>query len=59
MKTTDKLDKIATELFQCEYRFLNKSERDLVFEHYLAENATSVEPKSRSYNGYINLKQKK
>ena len=57
MRTIDKLDKIATELFQCEYRFLNRSERDLVFEHYLAENATSVEPKSRSYNGYCDLKQ--
>lgn len=58
MKTIDKLDKIATELFQCEYQFLNRAERDLVFEHYLAENATSVEPQSRSYNGYINLKKK-
>jgi len=57
MKTIGKLDKIATELFQCEYRFLSRSERDLVFEHYLAEKATSVEPKSRSYNGYCDLKQ--
>lgn len=58
MKTIDKLDKIATELFQCEYQFLNRSERDIAFEHYLAENATSVQPKSKSYNGYINLKKK-
>ena len=57
MKTIDKMNKIATELFQCEYWFLNRSERDLVCEHYLAENATSVEPKSRSYNGYSDLKQ--
>ena len=57
MQTIDKINKIATELFQCDYMFLNRSERDLVFEHYLAENATSVEPKSRSYNGYSDLKQ--
>ena len=57
MKTIDKMDRIATELFQCEYRLLNNAGRDLVFEHYLAEEATSVEPKSRSYNGYCNLKQ--
>lgn len=58
MKTIDKMNKIATELFQCDYIFLSKGERNLVFEHYLAENATSVEPKSISYNGYINLKKK-
>ena len=58
MKTIDKINKIATELFQCEWLFLNKAERDLVFEHYLAEDATSVHPKSRSYTGYTNLKQR-
>ena len=58
MKTIDKMNKIATELFQCNYKFLDRSERDLVFQHYLAENATSVEPKSRSYNGYCDLKQR-
>ena len=56
MKTIDKINKIATELFQSNYEFLSKSERDLVFEHFLAENATDVQPKSKSYNGYINLK---
>ena len=56
MRTIDKINKISTELFKCNYIFLCKNERDLVFEHYLAENATSVQPKSRSYNGYINLK---
>jgi len=59
MKTIDKMNKIATELFQCEYQFLDRAERDLVFEHYLAENATSVHPQSKSYNGYINLKKNK
>ena len=58
MKTIDKMDRIATELFQCEYRLLNNAGRDIVFEHYLAENATSVQPKSKSYNGYINLKKR-
>ena len=58
MKTIDKLDKIATELFQCEYQFLSRVERDIVFEHYLVENATSVHPQSKSYNRYINLKKK-
>jgi hypothetical protein len=56
MKTIDKINKIATELFQCNYIFLSKEEQDLVFAHYLAQNAVSVQPKSRSYNDYINLK---
>ena len=56
MKTIEKLNKIATELFKCDYVYLNKSESQLVFEHYLAENAVNVQPNSRSYNGYINLK---
>ena len=56
MRTIDKINKIATELFQCNFIFLDKSEQDLVFEHYLAENALKVQPKSKSYNGYINLK---
>lgn len=58
MRTIDKINKIATELFQCNYIFLSKSEQDLVFEHYVAENATIVQPNSKSYNGYINLKKK-
>lgn len=57
MTTIDKINKIATELFQCDYIFLNKEEQDLVFAHYLAQNAVSVQPKSKSYNDYINLKQ--
>ena len=56
MTTIEKLNKISTELFTCNYIFLNKSESQLVFEHYLASTAISVQPKSRSYNGYINLK---
>jgi hypothetical protein len=56
MTTLEKLNKISTELFTCDYIFLNKSESQLVFEHYLAGNAVSVQPKSRSYNGYTNLK---
>ena len=56
MTTIEKLNKIATELFKCNYTYLNKSESQLVFEHYLAENAVNVQPNSRSYNGYSNLK---
>lgn len=56
MRTIDKINKISTELFQCNFIFLDKKEQDLVFEHYVAENAICVQPKSRSYNGYINLK---
>jgi len=56
MTTIEKLNKIATELFKCEYIYLNRSESQLVFEHYLADNAVSVQPNSKSYNGYINLK---
>ena len=56
MTTITKVNKISTELFQCDYIFLSKEEQDLVFEHYLAENAVDVQPKSKSYNGYINLK---
>ena len=56
MRTIDKVNQIATELFQSNFIFLSKPEQDLVFEHYLAKYATHVQPKSRSYNGYINLK---
>jgi hypothetical protein len=56
MTTIEKLNKIATELFKREYIYLNRSESQLVFKHYLANNAVSVQPNSRSYNGYINLK---
>ena len=56
MSTIKKLNQIANELFKSEYTYLNKKQSDLVFEHYLAENAVNVQPKSKSYNGYINLK---
>jgi len=59
MTTIEKLNKIATELFKREYIYLNRSESQLVFKHYLANNAVSVQPNSRSYNGYINLKNNK
>ena len=55
MKTIEKLNKISTELFGCNYIFLQKSDEQLVFEHYLSQNAVAVQPKSRSYDGYINL----
>ena len=56
MSTIKKLNQIANELFKSEYTYLNKKQSDLVFEHYLAENAVNVQPKSKSYDGYINLK---
>ena len=56
MRTIDKVNQIATELFQTNFPFLSKWEQELVFEHYLAQNAIHVQPKSKSYNGYINLK---
>lgn len=56
MKTIDKLNKISNVLFTNYYDCLSKAERDIVFEYYLAENAVNVQPKSRSYNGYINFK---
>lgn len=56
MSTIKKLNQIANELFKSEYTYLNRKQSDLVFEHYLAENAVNVQPKSKSYNGYINLK---
>ena len=56
MRTIDKINAISQKLFKCNYIFLDKQEQDEVFAHYLAEYATDVQPKSRSYNGYINLK---
>ena len=56
MSTIKKLNQISTELFKSDYIYLNKKESDLVFEHYLAENALNVQSKSKSYNGYMNLK---
>ena len=56
MRTIDKVNQIATELFQANFIFLSKPEQELVFEHYLAQNATHVLANSKSYNGYINLK---
>ena len=56
MSTIEKLNRISVELFECNYKYTTQSQKNLVFEHYLAENAVAVQPKSRSYNGYINLK---
>ena len=56
MRTIDKINTISQELFKCNFIFLDKPDQDEVFAHYLAKYATDVQPKSRSYNGYINLK---
>lgn len=56
MSTIERLNKIAVELFECDYKYTTQSQKNLVFEHYLAQCAVSVQPKSRGYNGYINLK---
>ena len=55
MRTIEKLDKIANELFQVDYYKLSKSNEIEVFAHYLAKYAVSVQPKSRSYAKYVEI----
>lgn len=55
MRTIEKLDKIANELFQVDYYKLSKPNEIEVFAHYLAKYAVSVQPKSRSYARYVEI----
>ena len=55
MRTIEKLDKIANELFQVDYYKLTKSDEIEVFAQYLAKYAVSVQPKSRSYARYSEI----
>jgi hypothetical protein len=52
MRTIEKLDKIANELFQVNYVKLSKTNEIEVFAHFLAKYAVSVQPKSRSFTRY-------
>ncbi len=55
MRTIEKLDKIANELFQVDYIKLSKPNEIEVFAHFLAKYAVSVQPKSRSYARYSEI----
>jgi len=55
MKTIDKLNKIANDLFKVDYYELNKVDEIEVFAQFLAKYAVSVQPKSRSYNRYLEI----
>jgi hypothetical protein len=55
MRTIEKLDKIANELFQVDYYKLSKPNEIEVFAQYLAKYAVSVQPKSRSYARYSEI----
>jgi len=56
MRTIDKLNKIANDLFKVDYYELKKVDEIEVFAQFLANNAVSVQPKSRSYNRYLEIK---
>ena len=55
MRTIDKLNKIANELFEVNYVNLSKPQEIEVFAHFLAKYAVSVQPKSRSFERYSQL----
>jgi len=55
MRTIEKLDKIANELFQVDYYKLTKSDEIEVFAHFLAKYAVFVQPKSRSFARYSEI----
>ena len=55
MRTIEKLDKIANELFQVNYVKLSKPQEIEVFAQFLAKYAVSVQPKSRSYEKYSEI----
>ena len=55
MRTIEKLDKIANELFQVDYIKLSKTNEIEVFAHFLAKYAVSVQPKSRSFAKYSEI----
>jgi hypothetical protein len=52
MRTIEKLDKIANDLFKVDYVKLSKTNEIEVFAHFLAKYAVSVQPKSRSFARY-------
>ena len=55
MSTIEKLNKIANDLFQVNYVNLSKPQEIEVFAQFLAKYAVSVQPKSRSYERYLQL----
>lgn len=55
MRTIDKLNKIANNLFKVNYVKLSKTQESEVFAHFLAKYAVSVQPKSRSFERYSQL----
>ena len=55
MSTIEKLNTIANELFKVNYVNLSKQQEIEVFAHFLAKYAVSVQPKSRSYERYLQL----
>ena len=50
MSTEEKLDLISVLKYGKTYKNCSRLERDEVFIVYLKENATFVQPKSKSYN---------
>lgn len=55
MRTIEKLDKIANDLFKVDYVKLSKNDEIEVFAHFLAKYAVSVQPKSRSFAKYSEI----
>jgi len=55
MRTIEKLDKIANDLFKVDYVKLSKTNEIEVFAHFLAKYAVSVQPKSRSFARYSEI----
>jgi hypothetical protein len=58
MTTLEKLNKIANKLFKVNYIKLSKTNENEVFAHFLAKYAVSVQPKSRNYKRYLEIKGK-
>jgi hypothetical protein len=55
MRTIEKLDKIANDLFKVNYVKLSKTNEIEVFAQFLAKYAVSVQPKSRSFARYSEI----
>jgi hypothetical protein len=55
MTTLENLNKIAKDLFEVNYVNLSKPQEIEVFAHFLAKYAVSVQPKSRSYEKYLEI----
>ena len=55
MSTLEKLNEIANNLFKVNYVNLSKPQEIEVFAQFLAKYAVSVQPKSRSFERYLEI----